>query len=182
VACGNAAAESEQVTTYSTTNFTAPALTATLTVNKDSSTNGFEMCFSSSTSFTDKQGHSVTSGDLAKCAEVGDVAPCIISLTISGGNLVAEVSVPPGDPRMWAPPVESSFTPTKAAVGANVTIKGGPFKGTTDVAFNGTLTQFKVKDSGTEITALVPAGATSGLIGIVTPDGVVMSKKVFTVS
>jgi YVTN family beta-propeller protein len=182
VACGSAAAESEQVTTYSTANFTAPSLIATLTLDHDSSTNGFEMCFSSSTPFTDKQGHSVISGDLAKCTSVGDVAPCLISVAISGGNLIAEVSVPPGDPRMWVTPVVSGFTPTKGAVGAKVTITGGPFKGTTGVAFNGTLTQFKVEDSGTEISAVVPAGATSGHISIITPDGAVVSKKVFTVT
>jgi YVTN family beta-propeller protein len=182
VSCGTAPAGPEQVTTYSTTTFTASSLTGTLTVDGETSTSGFKVCFSSSTPFKDKQGNSVTSGDLPTCGAVGNVAPCIVSTAISGGNLVATLSVPPGDPRFWTPPVFLSFSPTKAAVGAKVKIQGGPFARTTEVSFNGTPTQFKVKAHGTTITAIVPAGATSGPITIVARGGQVTSKKDFTVT
>ena len=181
LSCGTAPAAPEQVTTYSTTTFTASSLTGTLTVNGETGTSGFKVCFASSTPFTDKQGNSVTSGDLPKCVAVGNVAPCIVSTSISGGNLVATLSLPPGDPRFWAPPVLSSFSPTEGAVGAKVKIKGGPFAGVTEISFNGILTQFKVKSSGTKITAIVPAGATSGPITVVARGGQVTSKTDFTV-
>jgi hypothetical protein len=126
VSCGKGAAETEQVTTYSTTTFTASSLSATLTVDNDSSTKDFEVCYSSATPFTDDAGKSVTVGYLPTCAAVSDVAPYIVSLAISGGDLLADLSVLSGDPRMWGAPVLSAFTPTEGQVGTKVTIKGGP--------------------------------------------------------
>ena len=93
-----------------------------------------------------------------------------------------ELSVLSGDPRMWGSPVMSSFAPTKAAVGAKVTIKGGPFGGTSDVEFDGTPTQFKVNAAGTKITTVVPAGAKSGPITVVAADGAAKSSKRFKVT
>jgi hypothetical protein len=182
VSCGTGAPESEQVTSYSTTTFSASTLNASLTIENDSTTNGFKVCYASSTPFVDKQGNSVTSGDLPSCGAVDNVAPCIVSTTVSGGNLEVVLSVLSGDPRMWGAPVMSSFSPTQAAVGAKVTIKGGPFSGTSDVEFDGTPTQFKVNKAGTKITAVVPAGAKSGPITVVAADGAAKSSKRFKVT
>ena len=182
VSCGTAPAAPEQVTSYSTTTFTASSLTGTLTVKGENSTSGFRVCYTSTTPFTDRQGHSVTSGDLPKCGPVGNVAPCIVSTAISGGNLVATLLLPPVNPRFWAPPVLSSFSPTAGAVGAKVKIKGGPFAGVTEISFNGAVTQFKVNALGTKVTAVVPAAATSGPITVVARGGQVTSKTDFTVT
>ena len=55
-----------------------------------------------------------------------------------------------------------------------MTINGGGFTGATAVVFNGTAGTFTV-NSDTQITATVPAGATSGPISVTTPSGSVSS-------
>ena len=62
------------------------------------------------------------------------------------------------------------FSPRKGQVGTVVTITGIRFTGAAKVRFNGTLAAFTV-DSDSQITATVPAGATTGQIKIVTPVG-----------
>jgi hypothetical protein len=143
---------------------------------------GAVVCYASPTPFTDKQGNSVTSGQLAKCSAVGNIAPCVVSTAVSGGNLVIDLLVPPGDPRFWHPPALSNFAPTSGVVGTKVTINGGPYKDVTEVEFDGVPTQFKAKGSGTTITAVVPAGAKTGPITIVTGNGEVISSSDFTVT
>jgi hypothetical protein len=61
-------------------------------------------------------------------------------------------------------------TPSKAPVGAAVTITGSGFASTTNVAFNGTQAVFSVA-SDTSIRAVVPAGATTGRITVTNPGG-----------
>jgi hypothetical protein len=78
-------------------------------------------------------------------------------------------------------PVIGSFSPTSAAVGATVTLTGSGFTGASVVAFNGVSAVFTV-NSDTQITATVPAGATSGTISVTAPGGVATSTTSFTVS
>jgi sugar lactone lactonase YvrE len=77
-------------------------------------------------------------------------------------------------------PVISSFSPFAAAPEQTVTISGLNFSGTTQVRFGGTpATQFMVV-SGTQITATVPVGASSGSITVVNAAGMA-SRQGFTV-
>ncbi|HEY0156591.1 MAG TPA: IPT/TIG domain-containing protein [Thermoanaerobaculia bacterium] len=70
------------------------------------------------------------------------------------------------------PPRVTSFTPTSALPGANVTITGVNFQAATAVAFNGTAAaSFTVNAAGTSITTTVPAAATTGTISVTTPSG-----------
>src|SRR5881409_319944 len=78
------------------------------------------------------------------------------------------------------PPTISSFTPASGPVGTSVTISGTNFTGATAVLFNSVSASFTV-NSATAITATVPAGATSGPIGVTTPDGTASSAGSFTV-
>ena len=57
------------------------------------------------------------------------------------------------------------FSPRTGPVGAQVTITGVRFTGTVAVKFNGTASSFSV-DSYSQITATVPAGATTGPIEV----------------
>lgn len=70
--------------------------------------------------------------------------------------------------------------PTSAKVGANVVILGTNLTMTTGVSFNGTAASFTV-ESSSEITAIVPAGATSGRVTVTTPSGVLNSNRPFRV-
>jgi YVTN family beta-propeller protein len=182
VSCDSSATQSEQVTTYSTDNFTASVLKATLTVDDDSNTSDFEACYSSPTPFVDKQGASVTTGELADCSSNGNIAPCLSSVKAASGNLIAKLRVLPGDPRFWSPTVIASFSPTSGPVGTQVTIKGGPWTGVESVSFDGMQTQFASNTRGTRITAVVPAEASKGFITVVSPDGAATSTTKFKVT
>jgi uncharacterized repeat protein (TIGR03803 family) len=70
--------------------------------------------------------------------------------------------------------------PASAKVGANVVILGTNLTGATGVSFNGTAASFTV-ESSSEITAIVPAGATSGRVRVTTPSGVFNSNRPFRV-
>lgn len=62
------------------------------------------------------------------------------------------------------------FNPASGASGTNVVLEGGGFTGASRVTFNGTPATFQV-DSSMRIRAVVPAGATTGPISVVTPEG-----------
>jgi hypothetical protein len=77
-------------------------------------------------------------------------------------------------------PKITSFSPTSALPGASVTITGTSFTGATAVKFNNVVATFTV-DSSTQITAIVPATATTGTITVTTPSGTATSSSSFTV-
>jgi virginiamycin B lyase len=79
-------------------------------------------------------------------------------------------------------PVIASFTPASGAVGAEVTIKGYGFTGSTAVAFDGVKATSFTVNSGFEITAQVPTGAKTGKITVTNKGGVATSTKSFTVN
>lgn len=66
-------------------------------------------------------------------------------------------------------------------VGVLITILGTNLTGATSVTFNGTPATFQVRSSS-EITAHVPAGATTGKIQIVTPGGTLSSNTNFKIT
>jgi uncharacterized repeat protein (TIGR03803 family) len=70
--------------------------------------------------------------------------------------------------------------PTSGAVGSGVKILGTNLKGATHVTFNGTPASFKVV-SNTEITTIVPLGATTGNVEVTTPGGTLKSNLAFQV-
>ena len=79
-----------------------------------------------------------------------------------------------------APPTLTSFTPTAGQVGTTITLTGSNFDGATGVTFNGTPATFTVL-SATQVSATVPAGATTGPLAVTTPGGTATSAQPFTV-
>lgn len=77
-------------------------------------------------------------------------------------------------------PTLTHFTPLRGVAGDSITIFGTNFTGATSVAFNGAWASFTV-DSQSQISAIVPSGATSGPISITTPSGIVFSSVGFVV-
>jgi|GEM_PF-1979010 len=82
-----------------------------------------------------------------------------------------------------APPRITSFTPTSLCEGAgtSVTLTGSRFTGATAVTFNGTNQPVFTVNSDTSITTTVPAGATSGVIRVTSPNGTGASATTFNV-
>ena len=75
------------------------------------------------------------------------------------------------------------FAPAKSTPGTPVVIYGrtSTFVGVNKVLFNGKPAKFRVYGEGTRIRAVVPAGARSGRITVVSPAGSVKSATSFTV-
>ena len=92
----------------------------------------------------------------------------------TGGNLTFTVQAIPA-------PTISSFNPTSGSPGTAVTITGSSFNGATQVAFNSVAASFTL-NSDTQISAIVPTGATTGQISVTTPGGTGTSATNFTVN
>ena len=71
--------------------------------------------------------------------------------------------------------------PTSGKVGATVRILGTDLTGTTNVTFNGSAAAFTVVRPS-EITSIVPAGATTGTVEVIGPGGKLSSNVAFRVS
>ena len=77
-------------------------------------------------------------------------------------------------------PAITGFSPTSGTAGTSVTITGTNLVFATNVTFNGVSASFTI-DSTAQITATVPAGATSGLVRVQTLGGTATSASSFTV-
>ena len=78
-------------------------------------------------------------------------------------------------------PTLASFTPAAGVAGTQVTLTGTYLDGTNSVTFNGSAATAVTQISATSITAIVPAGATTGPISVTTPGGTATSASVYTV-
>jgi hypothetical protein len=81
-----------------------------------------------------------------------------------------------------AAPTVSGFSPASGPAGTSVTVTGTGFTGATSVSFNGTAASSFAVGSDTQLTATVPAGATSGPIAVTTAGGTGTSAGSFTVT
>jgi uncharacterized repeat protein (TIGR03803 family) len=74
----------------------------------------------------------------------------------------------------------AALRPSVGVAGMTIGILGQGFAGTTSVSFNGTAASFTVK-SDTFVRAVVPDGATSGLVTVTSPSGTLTSDVPFRV-
>ena len=75
----------------------------------------------------------------------------------------------------------TSFTPTSGPPGTDIILTGSGFAGASDVRFNGTSSTFELL-SDSQISAVVPATATSGPISVTSGGGTAFSDMSFMVS
>ncbi|MGH9433093.1 MAG: choice-of-anchor tandem repeat GloVer-containing protein, partial [Terriglobia bacterium] len=78
-------------------------------------------------------------------------------------------------------PPFTKLMPTAGKVGRVIDILGQGFTGTTSVSFNGTAATFQV-ESDTFLKAIVPSGATTGVVTVTTPSGTLSSNQPFRVT
>ena len=78
------------------------------------------------------------------------------------------------------PPILFAFAPTNGAAGTNVIITGTNFSDATTVTFGGVNAVFTV-NSSSQITAVVPANNSTGVISVTTPGGTAISTNDFVV-
>jgi hypothetical protein len=102
-----------------------------------------------------------------------------VTLLVSLALMMSVLAAPPAS--AVAPTVDS-FDPASGPVGTEVTITGSDFTGATGVAFDGTAAVAFTIDSDVQITATVPAGATTGPITVTNADGPGSSATNFTVT
>ena len=102
--------------------------------------------------------------------------PIGVTNAAGSGTSVGSFTVIPGPPA----PTVSGFNPTNGPVGTSVVITGANFSNVSAVAFNGVGATHTV-NSPTQITATVPAGATTGPITVTTSSGTAASATNFTV-
>jgi len=112
-------------------------------------------------------GSSSTPTILKKCHGKKPVA-CYKSFTEVGGNVVAKLQVPAGDPRFHvgaAEPLVTGVKPTSAAPGKKLTIKGVNLSEVTHVTIGGVSARI-IKTAPTKVTVTVPPGARSGVVRV----------------
>jgi hypothetical protein len=73
------------------------------------------------------------------------------------------------------PPTISSMSPTSSPVGSNVVVTGTDLTGATRVLVNNVFVTSFIVNSSTQLTFVVPAGATSGPVRVITPAGTATS-------
>jgi hypothetical protein len=100
-----------------------------------------------------------------------------ITVTTPGGSVTSAGTLTVSAPQ---PPVVSGFTPTSGPWGTQITITGQNFVGATAVKIGGQAATFTVTDAD-DISATVPASATTGVVAVTTTGGSASSSSVFTV-
>ncbi|MBD2770197.1 IPT/TIG domain-containing protein [Hymenobacter sp. BT664] len=116
-------------------------------------------------------------------------SPTQITATVAPGTTTGPITVttPTGTGTsatpfvVASPPVVVSFTPSTGGAGTSVVITGTGFTAVTGVQFNGTYAPVFTVNSATQITVVVPPGATSGPITVTTAAGTGVSVASFTV-
>lgn len=106
-------------------------------------------------------------------------APWVSYYDRSNGAL--KVAILQGAPTGGSTPVVTGFSPTSGPIGSSVIISGSNLATTTVVTFGGTPATFGVQSEG-QIAAMVPVGAKTGPITIVTPDGSTTTSQSFRVT
>ena len=99
-----------------------------------------------------------------------------VRVTTPGGSATSDASFVVRGPE----PTLTSLSPAEGGPGTTVTLLGSNLSTVTNVTFNGVRASFTAT-SATTLEAVVPSTATTGLVRVSSPDGVVDSPKAFIV-
>lgn len=121
----------------------------------------------------------VQSGTLIQAIVPAGATSGPVSVTTPAGT--AQSGVPFTIVAQPAVPAISGFTPASGQAGATVVVTGTQLGSATGVRFNGRDAAAFTVQSASQISAVVPLGATSGPISVTTPSGTVVSVPPFTV-
>ena len=119
---------------------------------------------------------------------VSVIGPDFLTATVPTGALTGTITVTTGEVKLTSPqtfkvlPTVKSFSPTSGPVGTQVTITGSSFTQALGAGFGDYVPAKFTVNSDTQITAIVPAGAKTGPVGVETKGGIGISTKVFTVT
>jgi IPT/TIG domain len=120
--------------------------------------------------------YSVSSSTQVRATVPAGASTGRISVTTAGGTATSGANYTVTTPM----PTISSLSPSSGKVGTSVTVGGTNLTGATSVKFGGTSATYSV-NSPTNISATVPAGATSGKVTVTTAGGAAASSSNFTV-
>ncbi|MBI2947597.1 MAG: IPT/TIG domain-containing protein [Verrucomicrobia bacterium] len=117
-------------------------------------------------------------------------APTQISATVPAGattgpitiSRLSETGASPKAFVVTTAPVVTDFSPVAGPPGTTVVIEGANFLGATAVKFNGVAAASFSAPAPTQVSAVVPLGAVTGPISVVTPKGAGTSLKPFVVT
>ena len=122
------------------------------------------------------------------CAYVATGPEAVFNLTLATGTVTVQgtwsnvaTNCSQGEATYANLPCIASFTPTRAATGGTVAIRGSNHGGASGVIFAGT-SAVALTDMPTSVTATVPAGAADGTISVTTPTGTASSTATFHVA
>ncbi len=114
---------------------------------------------------------------MLSATEIGAEVPAMTTTSKISATMSVTISA---GVALSSPPFLSSFYPTHASVGSDVTITGNNFVDMQDVTFNGTSATYLVK-SDSVVHASIPSGATTGAIDVTTAAGTASSSTDFVV-
>jgi hypothetical protein len=124
----------------------------------------------------------VTAGVATCTVAYSDVRTFNVTATYSGDTDYASSStVSATQISVVPPPTVTAFSPTSGSSGTTLVIKGANLEGATTVAFNGVKATVTI-DTANKIKIIVPAGARTGKIKVVTPNGEVKTATSFMVT
>lgn len=177
MSCGAGYDYLSPVSTLSTSGFAANAdVTVTETVTGEPTATGVEVCFEATGSSTNTF--------LPTCPSGTPTPPCVESLLESSGSVVVTFLVPANDPRFWVGAASVSmnkFSPTRAAPGARVTIKGQNLAEVVAVVIGGVAATVR-SQSNAKVVVFVPSTSVTGSITLVANLGDIVSTAPFTVT
>jgi hypothetical protein len=168
------------VSTLSATGFVHnAALTVNEVVGNEPSTAGVQVCYGT--------GQNPTQGAFLSHCKHSMKAPCLESLTESGGSVVATFLAPPTDPRFWTGDAAAdltSFSPATGAPKSVLTIKGKNLSGVVSVAIGGARASISSKSTAAKLEVTLSPNTAVGTtyITVTSASGETVSSKLFTVT